>query len=352
MLRVGIAGIGFIGMIHFLAYRKTPGAKVRALCEQDEKRLAGDWRDIKGNFGPAGTQMDLSGIATYRDLGEMIADPNLDVIDVCLPPGLHADVTVAALKAGKHVFCEKPIALTDADARRMVAEARAADRQLLVGHVLPFMPEYAFAYRTIRDGKYGKLLGGNFKRIIADPLWLPNYYQADKIGGPLLDLHIHDAHFIRLAFGMPTSVSSRGRMRGEVVEFAETQFIFDDPALVVAASTGVIGQQGRSFAQSFEIYLERATLLFDFAVIDGKANAGTPLTVLDSKGKVVHPQLGAGDPVDGFVAELKEVMRSIRTGEGSKILGCDLARDALLLCHKQTQSVRSGKPVKMPGASV
>jgi len=346
MLRVGIAGIGFIGMIHFLAYRKTPGAKVRALCEQDEKRLAGDWRTIKGNFGPAGTQMDLSGIATYRDLGEMIADPNLDVIDVCLPPGLHADVTVAALKAGKHVFCEKPIALTEADARRMVAAARAADRQLLVGHVLPFMPEYAFAYRTIRDGRYGKLLGGNFKRIIADPLWLPNYYKADKIGGPLLDLHIHDAHFIRLAFGMPTAVSSRGRMRGEVVEFAETQFIFDDPAMVVAASTGVIRQQGRSFAQSFEIYLERATLLFDFAVIDGKANAGTPLTVLESKGKVVRPKLGEGDPVDGFVAELKEVMRSIRTGEGSKILGCDLARDALLLCHKQTQSVRTGKPVK------
>lgn len=214
------------------------------------------------------------------------------------------------------------------------------------------MPEYAFAYRTIRDGKHGKLLGGNFKRIIADPLWLPNYYQADKIGGPLLDLHIHDAHFIRLAFGMPAAVSSRGRLRGEVVEFAETQFIFDDPSLVVAASTGVVGQQGRSFAQSFEIYLERATLLFDFAVIDGKANAGTPLTVLENKGKVVRPQLGEGDPVDGFVAELKEVTRSIRTGEGSKILGCDLARDVLLLCHKQTQSVRSGKPAKMASASV
>jgi predicted dehydrogenase len=347
MLRVGIAGIGFIGMIHYLAYKKTPGAKVRALCEQDEKRLAGDWRGIQGNFGPAGTHMDLSGIATYRNLDELIADPELDVIDVCLPPGLHADVTVAALKAGKHVFCEKPISLRDADAMRMVAAARSARRQLLVGHVLPFLPEYAFAYRAIQSGKYGRLLGGNFKRVIAEPLWLPNFYQADKIGGPMLDLHIHDAHFIRLVFGMPSAVSSRGRMRGDVVEFAETQFVFDDPDLVVASTTGVLRQQGRAFAQSFEIQLERATLLFDFAVLDGQPRTGTPLTVLEAKGKVVQPKLGSGDPVDGFVAELKEVVRSIRTGEESRILGGDLARDALLICHKETQSVKSGKPVKV-----
>ena len=72
MLRIGIAGIGFMGMIHFLSYRKVPGARVRALCEKEEKRLAGDWRGIKGNFGPAGTMMDLSGIATYRELEWMV----------------------------------------------------------------------------------------------------------------------------------------------------------------------------------------------------------------------------------------------------------------------------------------
>lgn len=347
MLRVGIAGIGFIGMIHYLAYRKVPGVKVAALCEQDEKRLAGDWRSIKGNFGPAGAKMDLSGLATYRELDDLVADPQLDVIDVCLPPSLHAGVTIAALKAGKHVFCEKPIALADVDAKRMVAAARSAGRQLLVGHVLPFLSEYAFAYRTISEGKYGKLLGGHFKRVISDPLWLPNFYHPDKVGGPMLDLHIHDAHFIRLLFGMPTSVNARGRMRGEVVEFAETQFTFDDPSLVVASTTGVVRQQGRAFTQSFEIHLEGATMLFDFSVLDGKPHVATPLTILDARVKVVRPKLGPSDPVEGFVAELKEVVRSIRTGEESRILGGDLARDALLICHKETESVRGGKPVKI-----
>ena len=123
MVNVGIAGLGFMGMIHYLAYQKVRGVRVRAICEQDAKRLAGDWRSIKGNFGPQGTKMDLAGIARYPDLKKMMADPNLDVIDICLPPAAHAKVAVAALKAGKHVFCEKPIALNPTDANRMVNTA-------------------------------------------------------------------------------------------------------------------------------------------------------------------------------------------------------------------------------------
>ena len=86
MIRVGIAGLGFMGMIHYLAYQKLKGVKVAAMCEMDRARLAGDWRSIKGNFGPAGTMMDLSGIAKYERLEAMLADGKLDMIDICLPP--------------------------------------------------------------------------------------------------------------------------------------------------------------------------------------------------------------------------------------------------------------------------
>src|SRR3972149_71160 len=143
MVRVGIAGIGFMGMIHYLAYQRLKGVKVAAMCEQDRARLAGDWRSIKGNFGPAGTKMDLSGIDKYEKLDEMLASAKLDMIDICLPPAARAWVPIAALKAGKHVFCEKPIALVPADAVRMVKAARTAGKQLMIGQVLPFFPEYA-----------------------------------------------------------------------------------------------------------------------------------------------------------------------------------------------------------------
>jgi predicted dehydrogenase len=350
MIRVGIAGIGFMGMIHYLSYQKVRGAKVCAMCEKDPKRLAGDWRSIKGNFGPQGRQMDLEGIARYAELDELLADPHVDLIDVCLPPSLHAEVSIAALRHGKHVFCEKPIALKAADAARMVDAAQRAGKLLMIGHVLPFNPEYAFAYQAIQSGKYGRLLGGHFKRIISDPAatgWLPDFYDPDKHGGPMIDLHVHDAHFIRLICGMPRAVQSVGRMREKVVEHFHTQFLFDDPALVVTAHSGVVYQQGRAFTHAFEIYLERATLLFDFAVIGDQGVVAMPLTVLADKGKVLRPKLGSGDPVDAFVAEVTEVVRAVGKNAPSALLAGELARDALILCQKQTESVLRGRAVKV-----
>jgi predicted dehydrogenase len=347
MIRVGIAGLGFMGMIHYLAYQKLEGVRVAAMCEQDRARLEGDWRAIKGNFGPPGTMMDLSGIEKYEHLDRMLADTNLDMIDICLPPAAHAPVAIDALAAGKHVFCEKPIALEPADARRMVNAARAAGKQLMIGQVLPFFPEYALAYRAVTSGQYGRLLGGHFKRVISDPQWLKDFYDPAKIGGPMLDLHVHDAHFIRLLCGMPRAVFSSGRMRGEVAEYFTSQFLFDDPKLVVSVMSGVIQQQGRGFAAGFEIHLEQATLLYEFAVIDGHAETNMPLTVLTADGKVERPPIKSADPVDAFADELSEALRTVRSGKPSALLDGELARDAVILCQKQTASIRTGRLVKV-----
>jgi predicted dehydrogenase len=346
MIRVGIAGIGFMGMTHYLAYQKIRGVKVAALCEQDATRLAGDWRSIKGNFGPAGEMMDLSGIARYSDLDEMLADPTLDLIDCCLPPSWHPKVTIAALEAGKHVFCEKPIALRPADATRMVDAAKRADKLLLIGHVLPFFPEYKFAYDAITGGKYGRLLGGHFRRIISDPAWLPDFYNPAKVGGPMLDLHVHDAHFIRLVFGMPKAVQTVGTMRGEVAERFTTQFVYDPPKMVTATS-GVIDQQGRPFTHAYEIYLEKATLFFDYMALPAVGDAAIPVTVLLQNGKVLRPKLSGGGPTDAFFAELSEVVRAVRTNTPSPLLAGELARDAVVLCQKQTESIVKGRAVKV-----
>jgi predicted dehydrogenase len=348
MLRIGIAGIGFMGWIHYLAYRKVKGVKLAAIAARDAKKRRGDWQGIQGNFGPPGEQVDLSGVATYSDLDGLLADPNIDLVDLCLPPHLHASATLAALKAGKHVFVEKPMALTAAECDKMVRAAAKADRQLLVGHVLPLLPEYAYARKIVAGGRYGALLGGHFKRVISDPKWLKDFYDPAKVGGPLVDLHVHDAHFIRLLFGMPLAVTSRGRMRGEVVEYCVSQFEFNDPKLVVSAASGVINQQGRSFTHGFELHLEKATLYFDLAVLAGGKLQVTPLTLLDAKGRAEQPELPAGDPMlAAFEAEIKEVARSIQSGQPSAVLSGDLARDAIVLCHMQTQAVKSGKRVKI-----
>lgn len=345
MVRIGLIGVGFMGWIHYLAYRNVPGVQFTALATRDAKKRAGDWRGIQGNFGPPGEQVDLSGVAAYAEIDELLADPNVDVVDICLPPNLHPEVAERAFKAGKHVFVEKPLALTSDQCRQMVGDANRNGRMLLVGQVLPFFNEYAHARQIIADGRYGRLLGGSFKRIISDPLWIKDFYDAEKVGGPLIDLHVHDAHFIRMLFGMPTAVTTQGRLRGDVVEFCHTMFQFADPSLVVSATCGVINQQGRPFTHGFEIHLERATLTYELAFVAGHEPRLMPLTVLDNQGNAIVPALGDGDPVRAFEAEIAEVVRSLESGQPSAILDGDLACDAVILCHKQTESARTGHTV-------
>jgi predicted dehydrogenase len=346
MLKVGLAGVGFMSWIHYLAYQKVRGVQLAAICSRDAKKRAGDWRGIQGNFGPPGEQIDVSKMRAYASIDELLGDPEIDVVDNCLPPHLHAEVSIRALQAGKHVFVEKPMALTAAECNKMVAAAKKAGKQILVGHVLPYFPEYAHARKLIDSGKYGKAIGGSFKRVISDPLWLKDFYDPQRVGGPLIDLHVHDAHFIRLLFGMPTAVFSQGRMRGEVVEYCNTLFQFADPSLVVNATSGVINQQGRPFTHGYEIHLEKATLHFDFAAFSDAAEL-MPLKIVTSTGKVIRPDLGDGDPVRGFESEIKEVVRSLGSAEPSAILSGELARDAIVLCHKQSESVQRGKLVKV-----
>lgn len=347
MIRVGIAGIGFMGWIHYLAYQKVANVQLAAICTRDPKKLAGDWRGIKGNFGPEGTQVDVSGLGTYARLEDLLADDQVDVVDICLPPALHAEASVQALRAGKHVFCEKPMALTTEECDRMLQAAEQSGKQLLIGHVLPLFPEYAYAHQTIQSGRHGKLLGGTFKRVISDPLWLNDFYDPQRVGGPLIDLHVHDAHLIRLLFGMPWAVSSVGRMRGQVVEYCNSLFHYMDPELVVSATSGVINQQGRSFTHGFEIHLERATMHYEFAVIGDKPELLMPLTILDDQGQVERPELGNGDPVTAFEAEIQAVADSIGSGQPSPVLDGSLARDAIVLCHKQTEAVQTGRATRI-----
>jgi predicted dehydrogenase len=325
-----------MGMMHYLAYQKLSGVKVTAICESLPERRKGDWTKIKGNFGPQGTQMDLTGIKTYADASELLADANVDMVDICLPPNQHAKMTIAALQAGKHVFSEKPIALSLADADAMTAAAEANKKLFMVGHVLPFFPAYAFVYEAARTNKYGKLLGGHFDRVISDPVWLKDFYNMSTTGGPLLDLHIHDAHFIRLLFGMPKQVQSIGRMRSEVPEYFSTQFVFGDPNVVVTSTSGCIFQQGRPFMARSEVHFEKATI-----VIDG---AGT--TILSDDGKSLPAELPNLDEVGIFANEMKEVVDSASKGQVSPILGGELARDALLIALKEMESLQNRQAVE------
>ncbi len=343
MLKVGIAGIGFMGWIHWLAYQEIEGVEVVAIATPEDDRRAGDWTSIKGNFGPPGAKVDLSGLKTYTDLDGMLADPSLeiDLVDICLPPAMHCDAIVKSAESGKHVFCEKPLALNLEDCDRAVAACDNSGKRLMVGQVLPFFVEFQFVRQAVASGEYGKLIGGTFKRVISDPQWLKNFYDPAIIGGPLFDLHVHDAHFIRLMFGMPTGAYSCGRLRGEVVEYCNSIFKFEDPAVAVTCTSGVINQQGRPFTHGFEVHFEKATIQFEFHAFADSPET-MPVKVLTEDGSVVRPDLGDGDPIFAFGREIKEVAECLINNRTSDVLNGSIARDAIEICQMQSKSVKSG----------
>jgi predicted dehydrogenase len=341
MVRIGIVSIGFMGMIHYLAGGRLRGARVTALCSRDAKKLAGDWRGIQGNFGPPGTQMDLSSIKKYQRLEDLLADPDIDLVDICNPTNLHPPTAIAALRAGKHVLVEKAIALTRADADAMVEAADRAGKLLMVAHVLPFFAEFAYAAEAIRSGRYGRLLGAHFKRVISRPDWSAEIGDADKTGGPAVDLHIHDTHFIGLVAGVPGRVFATGLVNDRgAVDYLTTSYLYGPGGPAVTCASGALSQKGRPFVHGYEIYLEKATLIYESGV--------TPLTVLTADGQSTQPKLsGDADGVSAFAGEIQAAVDGVTAGKLPDLLSGRLARDALVLCHKECESVKTGQVVSI-----
>jgi predicted dehydrogenase len=358
MIRIGIVGIGFMGWTHFAAATKLSdagkptgsklkGAAVTAICTRSPEKLAGDWTSIQGHFGPRGPQLDLAKISAYDHLRDLLADPDIDVIDVCLPNDQHEAVVLAALAAGKHVIVEKPIAVDPKAADRMVAAGQKSGRMLMVGQVLPFFPEFQFARECVAGGKYGALQAAHFRRVISPPKWSGDMSDFRKLGGWGIDLHIHDNHFIRLVCGQPQQVFSRGLLEEGFVNHVHTQYLFGDNGPAVSAVSGGIAAEGLAFAHGYEFYFEKATLLFSAGTLGGAWCVDRPLSLITG-GKVTSPKLkGGGDWCSAFTTELQTAVDSIKTGTPAPLLSAELARDALRICHAEAKSIATGKVVKV-----
>ena len=329
-VNVGLVGIGFMGWIHSLAYRRSEFADLIAFASKDPKKRGGDWRGIQGNFGPPGEQISLEGLDVAETLEALVKLPQVDVIDICLPPHLHVDAACYAMENGKDVFIEKPVALTLEGCHRIQETSRKTGQLALVAHVLPYMGPFAYATELVRSGKYGPAIGGYFKRVISDPTWIPDFYQADKVGGPLVDLHVHDLHWIQLLFGKPKSTHAVGRLHGNVAKYVHVLYEFESPDIAVSSSSGVIDGPGRPFTHAFELHLRDATVHYEFAAHSDTAES-MPLKVITRDGQVLRPELPAADDIDAFEAEICEMAQSVLSRQSAPRLSLDHAAGAVEL---------------------
>ncbi len=171
MIRVGLIGAGFIGRIHFDQYEKLRNrAKLVALCDKEPDRRSGDWSKVGGNLpGAPGTKRDLRGARSYDNWHDLIADANVEMIDICTPTFLHREMAVEALKAGKHVLCEKPMALTVEHCDEMIAASRSAPGKFMIAQCIRFWPEYVYLRQAVETKRYGALKAIHFRRQTSVP---------------------------------------------------------------------------------------------------------------------------------------------------------------------------------------
>ena len=336
MINIGIVGLGFMAVTHIKGYQKLPNARIAALCSPSGRNLDGDFSQVSGNVGDQKPlKLDMTGVKTYRDFAALLADPEIDVIDLCTPTPTHADLAVAALAAGKHVLCEKPLGRTPADARRIAEAAATAKGYFMPAMCIRFWPEYAWVKQAIDDGRFGKVLSARFRRVTEAPAW-GTFLDGKTSGGALLDLHIHDVDFAQHCFGKPQSVVASGysRLSGEIDYAAALWRYANGPTVIVEGGWTMAG--GFGFQMGYTVNFERATVDFDCT------RSGDAFKVSET-GK---PQQSLTlEATDGYTEELRYFLNCIETGQRPTRVTADEGASAVELCMAEGESIRAGREV-------
>ncbi len=208
--RVAIVGYGGIARVHREGYiqLEKEGAPVKlvALCDIDETQFT---KTVTINTGETSAE-DLSAYHLYTDFEEMLAKEDFDTLDICLPTFLHKEYTIRALKAGKNVQCEKPMALNSAECAEMIAAAEESGKKLMIGQCLRFNSQYLAVKEFLDSGVAGKVLSVRCERFSTMPRWAFEgwFHDYDRSGGEMHDMSIHDYDMIRFLFGEPKKVSA------------------------------------------------------------------------------------------------------------------------------------------------
>jgi predicted dehydrogenase len=336
-VNVAVVGLGFMGVTHIRTYLKVKAAKLVAVCDSVRVPVNGVLPGVMGNITGSGA-IDLGrDLKVYRALDDLLADPEVELVDLCVPTALHPEQAVAALRAGKHVLCEKPLALNSSQARKIVQAAESAAGFFMPAMCMRFWPGWSLLKQVVKEKLYGKVQAASFRRLSPPPGWSKaTYGNANLSGGALLDLHIHDTDFVQFLFGRPKSVFSTGVIRnGNAIDHVVTQYNFAGGPAVYAEGTWLLTG---NFNMSYTMICERATLDYDLA-------RGADALLVTEAGKKQRIVKCAG--LDGYDGEIRYVLEAIQTGKAPKVVTARDGLSAVEICEAEAKSVRTGKVVSL-----
>jgi predicted dehydrogenase len=336
-VNVGVVGLGFMGLTHINAYRKIPGVDVVAVCDAVRQPVNGVLAGVSGNVAGSDTVQLGPSVRAYTKIEDLLADGEVELVDLCVPTPMHVPQTIASLQAGKHVICEKPLARTSGESRKIVEAAAAATTFFMPAMCMRFWPGWAWLKDLKAQGTYGDILTARFRRVSAPPGWSrDSYFKGGDSGGALFDLHVHDTDFVQFLFGRPTAVFSTGVSRfSGATDHVVTQYMVPGGATVYAEGSWLMAS---GFSMSYTVMFERATIDYD------GSRGDNALQVLE-EGK--DPRTVPIEGPDGYVGELQHLIDAIRSGTPPTVVTALDGLSAVEICEAEEKSVQTGQVVAL-----
>ncbi|MBI1337641.1 MAG: gfo/Idh/MocA family oxidoreductase [Phycisphaera sp.] len=339
MTRVGVIGLGMMGRTHLDVYTKLPDVQVVALADIDAERLHGRTQATGNIDGQARGGGNLADAKKYDEGKKLIRDKNVEVVDICLTTPMHLAYARAAMRAGKHVLVEKPLARTYRDAKKLADLTEHYPSLAMPAQCMRFWPGWTNLKQAITDHRYGKVLSATFRRLGGHPGG-DFYSNGELCGGAILDLHIHDTDFVNYCFGLPDAVSSHGytTVTGEPDHVVTAYHYNDKTGPLVVAEGGWSMAKGFGFKMLFTVNFEHATLDFDLARPDK--------LLLTQPGQKTQPV--PLDPGMGYEYEIKYFLDCVRRNEAPKTVTLHDAAIGVAIVEAERKSVLAGgKRVKV-----
>ncbi len=340
MQKIALLGFGFMGAMHADVYRLLPNAQVVAVVDPRGEAAQKALQDAR-----------LEGVQIFTDWPTALAEGDFSIVDICLPTDLHRETALEAFTNGKHVFCEKPIALNLADAAAMTKSALHHDRQFMVGHCIRFWPEYQELQRIVNSGEHGRLLSLSLVRRTGRPAYSVGGWvnMADRCLGAALDLHIHDTDFLLHLLGSPEAVFSQGLLDETGWSSITTQYVYHDQIVTAEGAWNYPANWG---------FLMRFNAVFESAVLDFDSRA-TP-TLMLTTGKESPHAVSAPRQTDvssadaekiislgGYYHELDYFINCLERGEPIGISTGKQASESLNLVLTEIESARLRKLITL-----
>lgn len=335
-VNVAVVGLGFMGSTHLRAYLANPVARVVAVCTKGNLPSDRVLRGLGGNIGSSDEIFLAPEIQCFPTLEKLLADSDADLIDICTPTPAHRPQALAALRSGKHVLCEKPLARTSQEASELVQASKTSPGMLMPAMCMRFWPGWDWLKSVMGDQPFGRVLAASFHRSCAMPAWSQSgsFESSEDSGGALLDIHIHDTDFVNFLFGRPQRVFSSGVVTSSGrIDHVMTQYQVPGGQAVFAEGSWL---RMEGFNMKYLIHCERATLDFDFS-------RGKEALVISEIGKAAH--FANFKDTNGYIKETEYFVDCISKGVPASVVTARDGLDALEVIEAEEQSIRTGQAV-------